>query len=88
MTTTSPETMAPPSDYEIVQNLYTDHLCRYAEQVLGHTTLEGSLKLRPEALHYMASRLAILHSDGTCPPTHIDNSPTAAWEEIVQGLRR
>ena len=64
-----------------------DHSCPYAERVLffEHTANLGTVAF---LLSEFERDLARIHADGTCPPTHIDNSPTTEWSDLVRATRR
>lgn len=50
--------------------------------------LIGGNGLASYRLHGLERELESIHSDGVCPPTHIDRGPTRVWADWVQGLHR
>lgn len=49
--------------------------------------LVGGNGLASYRLHGLERELEDIHSDGVCPPTHIDRGPTRVWADWVQSLR-
>jgi len=63
-----------------------EHECPYAKRVLD---LDGqrSYGLAAYRLLSLVDEVVALHQDGSCPPTHIDGSPTKAWSDLVRDTR-
>lgn len=65
----------------------TEHACPYGERVLKFESTIG-LGAAALMLPQLAEDLARIHADGTCPPTHINSSPTTEWSDLVRATRR
>lgn len=64
---------------------FTEHDCPYVDRLATYKKLLGS---RAIGSSYIENKLIpSLHLDGVCPPTHIDENPTTAWEEIIDHTR-
>jgi len=63
-----------------------EHECPYAKRVL---TLDEqrSYGLTAYNLLSLVDDITALHAYGSCPPTHIDGSPTKAWSDLVRNTR-
>jgi hypothetical protein len=63
-----------------------EHECLYAQRVLDVDT-RRSYGIAAYQLVSFADQVIALHQDGSCPPTHIDGSPTKAWSDLVRDTR-
>lgn len=63
-----------------------EHECPYAQRVLD-SSARRSYGIAAYQLASLADQVVALHQDGSCPPTHIDGSPTKAWSDLVRDTR-
>lgn len=63
-----------------------EHNCSYADRLIRQETSQsmGSYGIANAVLTGHVQELVKLHSDDTCPPTHVDKSPTREWADWVQ----
>lgn len=61
-----------------------DHDCpyeTYAERMRTRIGIRGVSSAL--WMSQLERTLASLHSDGECPPTHIDNQPSTEWDDFI-----
>lgn len=63
-----------------------DHECAYAQRVLD-VNARRSYGIAAYQLISFVDQVLVLHQDSSCPPTHIDGSPTKAWSDLVRDTR-
>jgi hypothetical protein len=62
------------------------HECPYVERVLRFDQARH-LGAAICTLSAFARDLEQLHLDGTCPPTHVDASPTTPWSDLIRATK-
>lgn len=64
-----------------------DHDCTYANYLMTVDRRMGSTGIRTVFLQGHGEELERIHADNTCPPTHVDTSPTLAWSDWTKDLK-
>lgn len=62
-----------------IQEVGVGHECPYVNRIYRTSVSLGTTT----HLATLVESLRDIHRQGTCPPTHIDNSPTREWSDWV-----